>query len=161
MSRWLYTFVVCSDPVLTQIASLMAHADSQHLEVQRVESLLLGALERNASPVAYFRMIMDGWNCTHERLMELGMVCCADLRTDLMLLSRQHWVQLSISEEYAANVSQEQCVDAEPGGYAVLAFRRALADMFGFMQGTHRPGIILCRCLGPSRDDRDYRPNII
>ncbi len=160
MSRWLYTFGVAADPLLSHIRSLVEDAKRENapIDLVSIERILLAGAESPSPTVAFYRVLLDGWHATHTAITQYGLTADTSILHLLQHLEEHGvvWIRDEAVMSAASAINLHSCQN-EPGYYAILAFVAAIVDCSRFAAATDRPGVVICRCLGASCDDAHFR----
>jgi hypothetical protein len=152
MSRNLYTIAAVVPQVSERIAGLV----TSHEHVVAGEDALREAVAEPRPLVAFYRVLLDGWNQTHcvyrEQLNSCGVVgsrMADDLDATGVFIGRcadvsdVQWTGLKVDESHL-------------GACAVDALREALTNACEFAQGAKCDVVVLWRCLFGSFGDGEF-----
>lgn len=171
MSKWLYTFVVPSGPLLdrchrtTTVSEGTGDAEGAFRRASVLESeVTLSLNSESARQVAYYRAVMDGWTCTHSTLAEDLSGPEGEWPGDWRALSEPGVMiveeatpdRRDVVTARARKLLRQTEFEDDPGAYARTAFLHAFLDGLTFSQSTRYPLVVIGRCLGATMGDEEY-----
>ena len=171
MSKWLFTFGVVTDPfrekALADASRVTDEAPDQVCDskVKFLENAFTEVLQSiRADDVAYYRVIMDGWNRIHHELtpwIEENYPLSQDdwgafVDTGVLTVEPCESSLLRMLPAPQPEAIANAVCGLGPGAYAGYAFLYALLDGLSFVQATSCPLYVLGRCVGPSMGDWEY-----
>lgn len=191
--KWLYTFAVVTESFRAKALAGCPAADGASIDgsgapvtrrqdgdfeivescigdvhpmITCLEQVIAAALQSSrAEDVAYYRVIMDGWNRTHLELQPWVEECYPFVKDDwtafintgiLAVEARTGSPLLRMLPPPATKIITRAAARCTPGDYAASAFLYALFDGLTFVKATGCSLYVLARCVGPSRDDTEY-----
>ncbi len=156
MSRNLYSIATISPPCDLGLRAVIAGGG--HEKVVAAEEFLREAVASHEARVAFYRVILDGWNTTHRELCSPLRQLSYTLGRRVGELNRNGYAFLGPDElAYLEEVETPPIDRSEnPGWYAMTAFWDALrhAGMFG--RGTRCRVVVTWRVLFASFGDEEF-----
>jgi hypothetical protein len=155
MSRNHYTIACVAPQTERKLRSILSMASDE--VIIEAENLLRDALMSETPEVAFYRVVVDGWNRTHDMLRQWARSSSPRLAECLAQLDENGWFILEpIEVDCLKPLIHAQRDQDNLGEYGAVAMQQAMDDAAGFAASTDCRLVMLHRTLGVSHDNRDF-----
>jgi hypothetical protein len=156
MSRNLYTIAVVAPGVARDLYRL--HRERRDDWLAGAGERLLAAETTTGDPrVAYYRVILDGWNHALAYLAQTRQFGASPTLHSLCDNAEHHGLAIVEPRNPLPRLKPPR-PSRLLNGYAVRALAAALDDASTFMNATRCPAVLLKRTIGASIDDSAFNP---
>jgi hypothetical protein len=159
MSRNLYTIATISSACDFGLRAVIAQRDDE--KVVAAEEFLREAVAAQEARVAFYRVILDGWNTTHRELCSPLRRLSYTLGRRIGELTRNGYALLGPDELACLEEVETPPIDRSEnlGWHAMTAFWEALRHAGLSGQGTRCRVVVTWRVLFASFGDEDFWPS--
>jgi hypothetical protein len=149
VSRNLYTIAVVAAEIESRLHSIL-DTKQPYERLIEAEDVLRDAVAGTQPGVAFYRVLLDGWNRTHAHF--------ANVPAD----ERSRWINDLDANGFAWPAAESlhpksKLPASDRGAYTMRAMLTALNDASHFTGATGCATIVIWRVVGPSFDDSEFR----